>query len=191
MSTDHDAATRRHTLARFCALLLLGCVAWLLPPGARAAPTGCSVSIPSAGGGAGAAVAFGSYDPLNASGIPTSGNLTINCSANGGGLNNGFMVTISLSTGAGTYVTRLMRGSVDTLQYNLYTDPSHTTVFGNGSAGSQTVTLCFYGSKKDPCGGTGLDPTQPHDVPMYGLLPPGQDVTAGSYTDTITAMLTF
>jgi len=60
----------------------------------------------------------------------------------------------------------------DRLAYNLYTDSSHATVWGDGTNGSSFVPLMGTGS--------------PQSFAVYLVVPAGQSVRSGQYTDTVT-----
>lgn len=159
------------------ALLLLACA--LHGSGAQAAQ--CSVSSSD--------VAFGVYDPLSGAAISSNGAVTVSCTYTGLDILFGFQVTLDLSTGSSnTYIARTMKRAIEALNYNLYKDPPHAIVFGNGSGGTQDVTLCFPGFFNN-CNGN--PSTSPVTVPVYGLLPAAQDISAGAYSDTIITTLTF
>ena len=64
------------------------------------------------------------------------------------------------------------------LNYNLYTDSTYTSIWGDGTTGT---TVSGVGSN----GSTGITKT------IYGSIPEGQDVPAGAYTDSITITITF
>jgi len=81
------------------------------------------------------------------------------------------------STSGGTISQRLMANGAATLKYNLYTTAADTTILGDGTSGSSTLT------------GTGTGTAQ--STTIYGLIPAGQYVTAGSYADTITATISY
>lgn len=88
--------------------------------------------------------------------------------------------TVSLSAGnAATPATRLLRHGSDQLSYNIFADGAHMTVWGDGSAGSVTQgfnSLLSSGSA---------------EFIGYGLLPQGQYVPAGAYSDRITVTVVF
>lgn len=90
-------------------------------------------------------------------------------------------VTIDLSQGSsGSYVSRTLKGpSNSTLNYNLYTDVTRLFVWGNGLSGT-----AHYGP---------IIPLLGADVtlPVYGRIPAGQSVAAGSYTDTLVVTVNF
>jgi len=63
--------------------------------------------------------------------------------------------------------------------YNLYTNASHTIVFGDGTGGTGTVTgtLSWFGN--------------PVAVSVYGLIPALQNVSAGFFADQVTVTIDF
>jgi spore coat protein U-like protein len=90
------------------------------------------------------------------------------------------------STAGGTFTQRLLlnqtAGDTDTLQYNLYTAAARTTVWGDGSAGTQTV------------GGTGTGLSRIQRSNVFGQLvdsASNQNVSAGTYRDRITVTVMF
>lgn len=124
-------------------------------------------------------VIFGNYDPLSASPVTGTGTLTFQCQSGVTGL--GITYTISLSSGSGTYTQRTLTSGPNILNYNLYTDSTLTTVWGDGSSGSATVATTV----SKPQASAGVTNT------VYGNIPALQDVVPGSYTDNITVTVTF
>ena len=114
--------------------------------------------------------AFGAYDTIN----PTAGtsSITITCKHSGQAFT--FNYTIALSSGPGSYASRQMAGAGDTLNFNHYTTLAHTTVWGDGTSGTATVS----GSLLVPQGG-GNTGSQTQTV--YGLIGAPQNVTATAY----------
>jgi spore coat protein U-like protein len=122
------------------------------------------------------AVSFGSYDPIvaNAStALNATGSISDTCS-------NGLSGTITLD--AGLYPTgsstasvpaRQMRSGASVLGYFLYTDSARSNPWGSSGVG---IT------------GTG---TTSVPILVYGQVPGGQNAAAGSYSDTVTATITF
>jgi spore coat protein U-like protein len=141
----------------------LSCLALSASP-VRAA---CQVSNVSA-------LAFGSYNVLSPTDKTITGSFNVrNCS---GGART---YTATFSAGNGTLAARALRSGVNTLGYNIYKDAAYTQILGSGSGGTATIANTNSGS------GTGPTHT------LYGLIPAGQDVPAGSYTDTLTITITF
>lgn len=132
---------------------------------ASAAPS-CTISATS--------VNFGSYNVFTGSATDSTGTVTINC--NGSAHN----VVVSLSRGVSTtFNPRTMLKGTETLSYNLYRDAARTSIWGDGTGGTSTYT--------------NANPTNNADVivTVYGRVPAGQDVTAGSYSDTVSAVINF
>lgn len=125
-----------------------------------------------------AAVAFGTYDPVvtNAtSALDATGTVTTTCT-------NGSSVTILLGQGANAdsgstdaAPARRMISGTDYLNYQLYSDTARTVVWGNDA----TTDVAETGT------GTAVSTT------VYGSVPAGQNVPAGSYTDTVVATVSF
>jgi spore coat protein U-like protein len=156
-------------------ILLLFAMAWLIRPRlAFALGESCSVSANS--------TAFGGYTPFNSSATDSTGNVRVTCTSP---LFISVLVsyTISLSTGgSASYSPRAMASGAHTLNYNLYTNTARTTVWGNGTSGTSTVSdsysLVSFGSVS-------------RDYPVYGRIPALQNAFTGSYTDTITVTLNY
>jgi spore coat protein U-like protein len=122
------------------------------------------------------ALSFGSYDAS----VAKSGTseLTVRCS-------NGTPYTVKLSAGAtGTFAQRLLTSGSNSLEYNLYTTPAFSSVWGDGSPNTATM------------GGTGaglaIGSALKHTV--YGELPNtdnNQNAPAGNYSDTVTVTVEY
>ena len=145
------------------AALLVVCVpgtAW-----AASKNTSCTVSATP--------VAFGSFNPFGAT-VTSTGTITVACSS--GSKNATY--TIALSTGnSGSFATRQTSTSMPYLSYNLYTTSGYTSIWGDGTGGSVTVT--------------GTDTTATNNYTVYGQLPTPQGVTPQGYTDNITVTVTY
>lgn len=120
----------------------------------------CSLSVQG--------VNFGGYDFMSSQNVDSVGHVIVSCDASSS-------FSISLSAGAGSYVSRMMQNGAHQLSYNLYTDPAHVTVWGDGTGGSVVAS----GS------GTSVDEV------IYGSEPAGQNPFIGAYSDAITVTLTF
>ena len=89
--------------------------------------------------------------------------------------------TVDLSTGSsGTYAQRTLRNGPSVLEYNLYTDVARTQILGDGSGGSSRITRSFTALLS-------VDQT----ITVYGRIRSGQNVPAGSYSDTIIVTVTY
>ncbi|HEY0954197.1 MAG TPA: spore coat U domain-containing protein [Roseateles sp.] len=163
-------------MTRSLLVLLLTLLAWCGPARALCLPAVCSCGVTTTN------VAFGSYNPLAFGNTDSTGSVRVQC---GGvaGLLIPFNIAISAG-GSGSYVNRRMKSGINTLAYNLYTDASYTTIWGDGSAASQLISA---GVTLDVLG---LSPAQTFWV--YGRIP-GRQLTAvpGSYADTINVTLTY
>ncbi|MDQ7968211.1 MAG: spore coat U domain-containing protein [Oxalicibacterium faecigallinarum] len=126
---------------------------------------------------AGTTLNFGSnIDPIAAS-VPldSTSTLTVTCS-------NTTPYTVALSAGsnaggATNFTSRAIKNGSSTLGYQLYTDSSRTTVWGNGTSSSSTV----------PGTGSGSNQT----LSIYGRLPSLTGAVPGNYTDTVTVTITY
>lgn len=114
-----------------------------------------------------AALDFGSYAVASASAATTT--VTVTCT-------NGTTYHVALDDGGNfTTTRRMVSGGTNFLEYELYTDAGHATRWG-----STDLT---------DVGGTGDGSAQA--LTVYGLVPSGQFVTAGSYSDTINVTVTY
>jgi len=147
----------------------------LLVVAAPARADSCSVSATT--------LAFGAYDTINA--LSGTATITVTCTHT----NNPavrFDYVVALSSGPGSYASRQMTGTGDTLTYNLYTTAAMTTVWGDGSAGTATVA----GSLNVP-GGAGRSAGE--SVTVYGRIGAAQNVLPGAYATAspITVTITY
>jgi len=126
-------------------------------------------------------VAFGVYDPLAAGPLDTTGNVAVTCTSVGNAL---VLYRVDLGTGqSGTYNTRAMTNGVSQLNYNLYTNAARTLVWGNGTGGTRRVWNFYF---LQPIGSTQTD-----NHTVYGRIFPAQNVSVGSYLDTLVVTVTF
>ena len=115
-------------------------------------------------------MSFGTYDPINTNAsapLQQSGTFQIQCT-------NGLTATILMGQGlnAGSGSTdaapiRNMTNGTSMLNYQLYTTGARSTVWDNASGVSQLTT------------------GQTQTLTVYGSVPAGQNVTSGSYSDTV------
>ena len=123
-------------------------------------------------------VAFGAYDPVVANAaadLDNTGTISTVCT-------NGSSAAITLGQGANADAgstddlpLRRMTDGTNFLGYEIFADSARTTVWGNSAATEVSVT------------GTGASV----DTTVYGRVAQGQNVPAGSYTDTVIATVTF
>ncbi len=123
-------------------------------------------------------IALGSYDPFSPTPVTSSGTVTVECTLS---IALAGSYDIALSTGSsGSFAPRTMMNGGSALNYNLYTSPALTQVWGDGTAGSAQVTRSFTAL---------LFVSQTTNI--YAEIPAGQNVAAGSYADTITVTVTY
>lgn len=146
-------------------------LAFLLFAGTVYAAPHCTISA--------SPVIFGNYDPLSATPVTGAGTLTFQCQSGVSG--GGITYTIALSSGSGTFVQRTLTSGPKVLNYNLYTDSTLTTIWGDGSSGTSKVSTTVT----KPQASAGVTNT------VYGIIPAMQDVVPGSYSDNITVTVTF
>jgi spore coat protein U-like protein len=119
-------------------------------------------------------VNLGTYDVFATSPNDSTGTVTLNC--NGGARN----VAITISRGAApSYAFRFMNKGLELLLYNLYLDASRSVIWGDGSGGSQMEIVGNPPNNQD------------HPVTIFARIPAGQDVSAGSYTDTVSVTVQY
>lgn len=118
-------------------------------------------------------LAFGNYDSLAGLPVTSVGTITVSCTL-------GLGYNISLSRGsAGSYSPRTLINGGNKLNYNVFTNPTYMTVWGDGSGGTATVS-----------GLIGLLLLPVNHV-VYGRIPGGQNAAAGSYSDTLSVTVSF
>jgi spore coat protein U-like protein len=172
--------TAKPRTALIGALLLIACATW---PGAGyvvfastntanlAVSATVSVNCTVTAG----TLAFGSYDPVIAnasSNLDASGTFTIACTKNASG------VTIDVGQGGNYSSGRRMAASGNYLSYQMYSDAARTSIWGSTSGGS-VVNMSAPVSKAAVT------------YTVYGRIAGGQDVPAGSYSDTVVATVNF
>ncbi len=135
---------------------------------ARAVPA-CTVDVVEA-------VNFGVYDSFNPSPTSGLGRLEFSCVELGA---QQVTVTISPGNSAPSFARFALFGSSQ-LSYNLFLDPSHTLIWGDGITGGTQLAGPF----------TLLDGER-LSLSIYGSIPSGQVVAAGSYGDTLLYTIAF
>ena len=119
------------------------------------------------------AVSFGVYDVFSATATDSTGTITFKCTGNAS-------VTINLNKGtSATFNPRVLTSGSNTINYNLYTDAARGSIWGDTTGGTSNYA--------------NANPTNNQSivVTVYGRITSGQDVSAGSYSDTITATINF
>jgi spore coat protein U-like protein len=152
--------------------LLLLCLLTLAWPVARAEAFKCDVTATS--------LNFGSYDIFSPTPLDSTASINVTCNIPSRNPQAPMTVTVSLSTcSSGSFAQRWMQaGGPDNLNYNLYTNASFSTIWGDGGGSSSTQT--GFVSKASPWNAT-----------IYGRIPALQNVSTGNYGDTITVTIDF
>jgi spore coat protein U-like protein len=167
-STPSHRTLRTLRFGALCALCFLG-------TGNALAAWSCSISVTP--------LSFGTYDVFSATPDDSTATLSVTCTQVSAPVGN-LPVTASLSQGSsGSYATRRMTSGVNLLSYNMYANATRTTIFGDGTAGTSTISGTFpFTAVGQNVTGTGT---------IYGRIPAGQDVAVGSYSDSIVATVTW
>ena len=160
-------------MRKFMKIAVGVCVAAVLSTGASAAtltaPIAVTASVAASCSFGASALAFGAY---TGSITDVNASVTANCIL-------GTTYTIALNPGVApgaTTTTRKLVSGANTIAYSLYSDSGHTVNWGN-ITGTDTVA------------GSGSGGAQAY--PVYGRIVAGLTPAAGSYTDTVTATITF
>lgn len=124
-------------------------------------------------------VAFGVYDTLEPAATTSSGSIEVSCS---GDLGLEAAYTISLGTGtSASFLPRRMNRSAVDLVYNLFTDPAHVLVWGDGTGGTHRI------SDLVPL----VHATEYRQYDVFGLIYPQQQIPSGTYSDSIVVSVSF
>lgn len=120
---------------------------------------------------------FGNYDVFLTTPRDATGSITVSCDESPP---PNVIISIGPSPNSGGFNPRKMRHSSrpDLLNYNLFTTSSMNVVWGDGTSGTSTVTLKNV-KKTEP----------PRVTTVYGRIPAGQDVSAGTYSETLTVII--
>ena len=106
-------------------------------------------------------VVFGSYDVFETTSNDSVGTITVNCSIE-------TPYTLKLSEGYGSFNERRLINGDNYLIYNLYTDTARNLIWGDEISGKTTA-----------------------EYSIYGRIPARQNVSVGSYNDTIIITLEY
>lgn len=162
---------------RWSAALLLALLASASFSGAHAACSGigCSCAVNAT------PFTFGTYNPLSNSPVSATAVVEVECTViiAGGSVS----YDIQLDGGIiGTVANRSMSNGTSLLNYSLYTDASRLTRWGDGSFGTSVVSNAFN---------LGLSTRRMDSFIVHGHIPAGQNVTTGSYSDTVTITVVY
>ncbi len=122
-------------------------------------------------------MAFGNYDAISKARVSTQTTMTVTCTGPGT-LNYNF----TLSPGqSGNQTARYLAKGANRMSYQVYLDVNRAYIFGDGTGGTQAVR----GSRTLPDGNVS------DVIPLFGSITPGQNPVPGTYTDTVTVLLTY
>jgi spore coat protein U-like protein len=120
-------------------------------------------------------LAFGSYNTTADLSMPMT--MAVTCGG-WGSQTSSVSYVLTASAGSGSYSGRQMLNGANVITYNLYTTSGETTIWGDGTGG--TVTLTGTVTKQNPT----------VNVTIYGLIRGGQNVIPGSYSTTTAVNVT-
>ncbi len=132
-----------------------------------AAANSCTASATS--------LSFGAYTP-GAGARTSAATVTVACNA------GAFFAVGATPGNSGNENQRLLDYGAYSVQYNLYTSSAYATIWGDGNGSTGVFS------------GTATGPTSPSIITYYGKLPDNafnQAAVPGSYSDTITVVVTF
>jgi len=114
-------------------------------------------------------ISFGQYDALSSPNLETTSYIDLLCP-------QGILYQLTIDAGrnaGGNVVTRHMTSAETTtpLFYNIFVDPSHTQIWGDGVGASQALNGMGNGNRLK--------------IPMYARISGHQRVMAGDYKDSL------
>jgi spore coat protein U-like protein len=131
-------------------------------------------------------LSFGTYDPLADAPLDAIGQIIYVCAnsvAAGTTAQDADKKSIRIEIARGfssAYSVRQMLGpDVNGLEYNIYLDATHRTIWGDGTSGTD-----YYFDAKPPN-------NTPVVVPAFGRIPARQQVEAGAYADAPAVRILF
>jgi len=144
----------------------LALAAALVVAGATGVEAACTISATG--------VSFGAYDVYNASPTDSTGSITYRC----GNSDKDITITISKGTSS-TFSPRTLKKVSESLDYNLFRDAGYTLIWGDATPGTSTYFI------KNPPNNTDVVLT------VYARVPATQDVSAGSYSDSVVVTIEY
>jgi spore coat protein U-like protein len=112
-------------------------------------------------------VNFGSYDPISPLPSDGVGSVSVSCDLS-------VPYTISLDALSSSEHDRRLSAGASEMSYNLYADPERHLIWGDSTTGTGVSAS-----------GTNVN------LPIYGRIPPRQNVPAGTYVDTIMVTVSY
>jgi spore coat protein U-like protein len=114
---------------------------------------------------------FGSYDVFSSVPADSTGTVTVTCNTP----NQLAQLDLGPSPNSGGFNPRRMKhvSAPDLLDYNIFTNASRSTIWGNGTSGTSSISSFLQ--KKNV----------PRVLTVYGRITAGQDVRVGSYSEIL------
>ena len=135
--------------------------------------------LPATCGVSSAGINFGSYSPFVGVNTDSTGSVSVTCT---GTVGETVSYSISLNTGAsGNFSNRMLTSGANQLNYNLYTNPSRTLIWGDGTSGTNSISDSYVLNS--------LSSTKNYSV--YGRVVALQNAFVGSYSESLTISLVF
>ena len=126
----------------------------------------------------GTLIDFGIVSAANNNNIVGTENIEFTCSDP---LAPTISYTVAISAGSsGDFASRSLQHAGNTVNYNLYREPTYTEVFGDGQPGSNSFTVSSFCVNGLSC-----------VVPVYGRIDGGQSLSEGQFTDEVVVTITF
>jgi len=122
-------------------------------------------------------ISFGTYDVFSNPPKDSTGTVSVTCDEAPPPI---VTIRIGPSFNAGGFKPRQMRHTTrpDRLNYNLFIDSSMSVIWGDGTGGTSAVSNKVTKNK------TWVST-------LYGRIPAGQDVSAGTYSETVSVTITW
>jgi spore coat protein U-like protein len=162
---------------RYCvgvATVCVGILSILVQPAAAATATATltvSANVISSCTVTNGTLSFGNYAPTATGNVDQTGTFTVACTKGTG-------ATVGLGDGNNFLSgARRMNNASEFLTYELYKETDRTNVWGN--SGGALVTLTAAASNT------------PQTLTVFGRIPPGQDVSVGSFGDSVQITVTY
>lgn len=130
---------------------------------------------------AASSISFGTYNPQSSANVDNAGTITVTCQAILASLLIAYNVQLSAGS-SGSFSQRKMLNGTNTMNYQVYSNGTHTTVWGDGTASTSYITDGYLLQLIGPVSKT---------YQVYGRIPGSQNVQAGTYIDTLTILITY
>ena len=115
-------------------------------------------------------LAFGTINPLDGVQTTSVATVVVSCPSDAA-------YAIALSAGNGSYDLRRMSDGIDSLDYQVFADSSHSLVAGDGTAGTTTLS-----------GSAGPSGTSHY---LYGVVPAQRQAVPAAYSDTLIVTVSY